>query len=109
MRTTLDIDDDLLAAAKELARRERKSAGQVVSELMRKGLTGAGRELPIASERASSAESEPSSRAWLERTWIMETRPSASGPSRSTTAATRNSGRSSRSKMSTDLLSHLSG
>ena len=58
MRTTLDIDDDLLAAAKELARRERKSAGQVVSELMRKGLTGAGRELPIASERASSAVAE---------------------------------------------------
>ena len=31
MRTTLDIDDDLLAAAKELARREGRSAGQVVS------------------------------------------------------------------------------
>lgn len=40
MRTTLDIDDDLLAAAKELARAEKKTAGQVVSELMRKGLTG---------------------------------------------------------------------
>lgn len=42
MRTTLDIDDDLLAAAKELARAEKKTAGQVVSELMRKGLTGYG-------------------------------------------------------------------
>lgn len=42
MRTTLDIDDDLLFAAKEMARRERKSAGKVVSELMRKGLTGHG-------------------------------------------------------------------
>ena len=31
MRTTLDIDDDLLAAAKELARRENVTAGQVVS------------------------------------------------------------------------------
>lgn len=40
MRTTLDIDDDLLAAAKELARRERKSTGRVVSELVRKALTG---------------------------------------------------------------------
>lgn len=40
MRTTLDLDDDLLAAAKELARRERKSAGRIVSDLMRKGLTG---------------------------------------------------------------------
>lgn len=38
MRTTLDIDDDLMAAAKELARRERTSAGKVVSDLMRRGL-----------------------------------------------------------------------
>jgi hypothetical protein len=40
MRTTLDIDDDLLAAAKELARRERSTAGQVVSRLLRHSLTG---------------------------------------------------------------------
>ena len=31
MRTTLDIDDDVLAAAKELARQKHLSAGQVVS------------------------------------------------------------------------------
>jgi len=41
MRTTLDIDDDILQAAKELARLERKTAGQVLSELARKGLTQA--------------------------------------------------------------------
>lgn len=41
MRTTLDIDDDILQAAKELARAEKKTAGQVLSELARKGLTGA--------------------------------------------------------------------
>ena len=40
MRTTLDIDDDLLAAAKELARREGATAGQVVSRLLRRSLTG---------------------------------------------------------------------
>ena len=39
MRTTLDIDTDVLHAAKELARRERKSTGQVVSELVRTALT----------------------------------------------------------------------
>jgi len=39
MRTTLDIDDDVLDAAKERARRERKTAGQVVSELLRRALT----------------------------------------------------------------------
>lgn len=39
MRTTLDIDDDVLHAAKERARREQKTAGQVVSELLRQALT----------------------------------------------------------------------
>jgi hypothetical protein len=40
MRTTLDIDDDLLAAAKELSRQQGCSAGQVVSALMRRALAG---------------------------------------------------------------------
>ena len=39
MRTTLDIHTDVLEAAKERARRERKTAGQVVSELLRAALT----------------------------------------------------------------------
>lgn len=38
MRTTLDIDDDVLRVAKELARRDRKTAGEVLSELARRGL-----------------------------------------------------------------------
>lgn len=58
MRTTLDIDDDLLAAAKEIARRERKSTGKVVSELMRKGLTGAGAEGPAICAGVRSAVAE---------------------------------------------------
>ncbi len=41
MRTTLEIDDDLLIAAKELARRERSTAGRVVSRLLRESLAGA--------------------------------------------------------------------
>ena len=40
MRTTLDIEDDVLEAAKELARRERSSTGKVMSTLARRGLTG---------------------------------------------------------------------
>ena len=40
MRTTLDIEDDVLTAAKELARRQGISAGQVVSRLLRSALTG---------------------------------------------------------------------
>lgn len=39
MRTTLDIDDDVLAAAKEIGRRERKTAGAVLSHLARLALT----------------------------------------------------------------------
>ena len=38
MRTTLDIDDDVLLAAKEHAARERKSLGAVVSSLARESL-----------------------------------------------------------------------
>lgn len=39
MRTTLDIADDVLLAAKERARREKKTAGEVISELVRQALT----------------------------------------------------------------------
>ena len=39
MRTTLDVDIDVLRAAKELAKRKKKSTGQVVSELVRTALT----------------------------------------------------------------------
>ena len=39
MRTTLDIDDDILAAAKELARAQKSTAGEVISGLVRKALT----------------------------------------------------------------------
>jgi len=38
MRTTLDIEDDVLQAAKELAQREGGTAGQVISTLARRGL-----------------------------------------------------------------------
>ena len=41
MRTTLDIADDVLHAAKERARRENKTAGEVISELARSALTAA--------------------------------------------------------------------
>jgi hypothetical protein len=38
VRTTLDIDDDVLQAAKDLARRERTTAGKMISRLARKAL-----------------------------------------------------------------------
>jgi hypothetical protein len=39
MRTTLDIDDDVLLAAKDLAKDADKTAGKIISELVRKALT----------------------------------------------------------------------
>ncbi|GAA0760071.1 hypothetical protein GCM10009107_42150 [Ideonella azotifigens] len=39
MRTTLAIDDDVLAAAKHLAEREQRSLGEVISSLARQGLS----------------------------------------------------------------------
>ncbi len=39
MRTTLNIEDDILATVKELAHQERVSAGHVLSRLAREALT----------------------------------------------------------------------
>lgn len=40
MRTTINLDDDVLLAAKDLARRDATSIGAVVSRLARRGLNG---------------------------------------------------------------------
>ena len=40
MRTTINLDDDVLLAAKGLARRDGTNIGAVISELARKGLNG---------------------------------------------------------------------
>ena len=53
MRTTLDIADDVLHAAKERARRENKTAGEIISELARIALT-----TPIA-QKAAARAAEP--------------------------------------------------
>jgi len=61
MRTTLDIEDDVLFAAKEIARREKKSLGQVISDLARRAFAqGSGQpagkqpRAPRASERLAT-------------------------------------------------------
>lgn len=40
MRTTLSLDEDVLAVARAIAERDRRSLGQVVSDLARKGMRG---------------------------------------------------------------------
>ncbi len=52
MRTTLDIDEDILMAAKELARRAGTTAGAVLSDLARTALQ--------SPEPKPSAQSQPS-------------------------------------------------
>jgi len=51
VRTTLDIADDVLFAAKEVARRNKKTLGEIVSEIMRCGLSN-----PAVAGAVSSAE-----------------------------------------------------
>lgn len=53
MRTTLNLDDDVLAAAKARAHREGRSVGDVVSELLRVAMT------QPASDRAAAVGEPP--------------------------------------------------
>lgn len=42
MRTTLNIDDDVLQLVRERAAKERRSGGEILSELARRGIRGTG-------------------------------------------------------------------
>jgi hypothetical protein len=44
MRTTLDIDDDVLHAAKDIAAHRKQSIGKVISEVFRRNVRGASHE-----------------------------------------------------------------
>ncbi len=63
MRTTLDLDNDVLQAAKELARRQKLSTGQVVSRLLRQAMVGAGAQAPTTQPEAGVAGFRPFSSA----------------------------------------------
>ena len=52
MRTTLDIAEDVLQAARERARRESKTIGEVVSELARRGLLAPDRSSTVREPKA---------------------------------------------------------
>jgi hypothetical protein len=60
MRTTLDIADDVLFAAKEIARREKKPLGQIISDLARRAfsLPPSGPSTPQAAPNAPAHVSE---------------------------------------------------
>lgn len=63
MRTTLQLDDDVVAAARELAAADRRSLGSVISDLARRGLTPARVEtsgdLPVISVPAGTPPITP--------------------------------------------------
>lgn len=63
MRTTLDIDEDVLAATKELARRERKTAGKLASELMREALRSRALRVSTASRERYGFRAIPAGRS----------------------------------------------
>lgn len=48
MRTTVDLEDDVLAAAKEIARIQNVAVGRVISRLMREALMGTHRSREVA-------------------------------------------------------------
>ena len=58
MRTTLDIDPEVLQAAKELGRQQGRTAGEVLSDLARQASGGRG-ALPMT-RRPASLGSDPS-------------------------------------------------
>ena len=47
MRTTLDLDDDILQAAKELAHSRGSTAGRIISDLVRQALNQGGPAGPV--------------------------------------------------------------
>lgn len=53
MRTTLDIDPDVLSAARELARRRGVAIGRVLSDLARQALVGGAAALEAREPAAS--------------------------------------------------------
>ncbi len=60
MRTTLDIADDVLFAAKELAQRKKMSVGTVISELARQAFAHApANTVASASRNQASHAAEP--------------------------------------------------
>lgn len=69
MRTTLNIDDDVLVAVREVAKRESKSAGAIVSSLLRRSLAGDDDDSAI--DRSSRFEAEFGFRPFPKRGGIV--------------------------------------
>jgi hypothetical protein len=76
MRTTLEIDDDVLAAARELAARQHKTAGKLISELARKGIHAHQGDHPQSAETGSKSYRQPTGLLrlrWCGNFWKSQT------------------------------------
>ena len=62
MRTTLDIDEDVLEAAKELAAARRTTAGKALSDLARRGLAPPAEQQPSVRNGVPLLPPRPGSR-----------------------------------------------
>lgn len=69
MRTTLNVEDDLLIALREIAKRESRSLGAVVSKLLRQQLTV--RSASAAVSQAGGSEGEFGFRPFPKRGGIV--------------------------------------
>ena len=56
MRTTLDIADDVLFAAKEIARRDKKPLGQIVSDLARQAFAQSAQAASVGNQALGGAQ-----------------------------------------------------
>jgi hypothetical protein len=87
MRTTLDIADDVMFAAKDIARREKNLLGQIIRELARRAFSAPSQ--PLAPMMQATKRRVMSRKGW--RYWAFIPCPSAEGPptmNRSTGCAT---------------------
>lgn len=64
MRTTLDIDEDVLFAAKDIARRDHKTLGQIISEWGRLALQSSTRQPSKPAPKGANPNSDPVTEAF---------------------------------------------
>jgi hypothetical protein len=64
MRTTLDIDEDVLFAAKDIARRDQKTLGQIISAWGRMALQPGLRQSPELGAKDATPTNDPVAQAF---------------------------------------------
>ncbi len=70
MRTTLDIADDMLFLAKDFARRDKKTLGEVVSELLRKAVQAPSQAAPAQRQGKKKSTETEKQRRLREMGWV---------------------------------------